>query len=44
MKEVTLMGNYVVFFGYTDKGIRDMKDSPGRVETAKRSSKIVGQR
>jgi len=36
MKEETPMGNYVVFFGYTDQGIRDVKDSPGRVKAAKK--------
>jgi uncharacterized protein with GYD domain len=36
IKEEMLMGNYVVFFGYTDQGIRNIKDSSGRVQVAKK--------
>lgn len=36
------MANYVVFFGYTDQGIRNIKDSPGRVEAAKKTFEDMG--
>jgi len=41
MKEETLTGSYVVFFGYTDQDIRDIKDSPGRVQTARSCFMVI---
>lgn len=36
------MGNYIVFFGYTEQGIKNIKDSPARVEAAKKTFESLG--
>jgi len=36
------MANYVVFFGYTEQGIKNIKDSPARVESAKKTFEDMG--
>ena len=36
------MGSYIVFFGYTEQGIRNIKDSPTRVEAAKKTFRDMG--
>ena len=36
------MANYIVFFGYTEQGIKNIKDSPARVEAAKKTFESMG--
>lgn len=36
------MANYVVFFSYTEQGRKNVKDSPGRVEAAKKTFDSMG--
>jgi uncharacterized protein with GYD domain len=36
------MANYIVFFSYTEKGIKNIKDSPARVEEAKKTFEDAG--
>ena len=36
------MANYVVFFGYTEQGIKNIKDSPARIEAAKKTFEGMG--
>ena len=36
------MATYVVFFGYTEQGIRNIKDSPARVDAAKKTFEGMG--
>ncbi|MFC1968530.1 GYD domain-containing protein [Chloroflexota bacterium] len=36
------MANYIVFFGYTEQGIKSIKDSPARVEAAKKIFEGMG--
>ena len=36
------MPTYVIFFGFTQQGIMDIKDSPARVEAAKKTCQAVG--
>jgi uncharacterized protein with GYD domain len=36
------MANYVVFFGYTEQGIKNIKDSPARIETTKKTFESIG--
>jgi uncharacterized protein with GYD domain len=36
------MGSYIVFFGYTEQGIRNIKDGPARVEAAKKTFQDMG--
>jgi uncharacterized protein with GYD domain len=36
------MANYIVFFGYTEQGIKNIKDSPTRVEDAKKIFEDIG--
>lgn len=36
------MPTYVMFFGFTQQGIMDIKDSPARVEAAKKTCQAVG--
>jgi uncharacterized protein with GYD domain len=38
------MASYVVFFGYTEQGIKNIKDSPARVEAAKKTFEIWEQK
>jgi uncharacterized protein with GYD domain len=44
IKGDNLMATYVVFFGYTEQGIRNIKDSPARVEAAKKTFQDMGAR
>ncbi len=41
-KEGPTMHTYVVFFGFTGQGIQNIKESPARVEAAKRTVKSMG--
>jgi uncharacterized protein with GYD domain len=36
------MHTYMIFFGFTGQGIRNIKDSPARVEAAKQTVKSMG--
>lgn len=36
------MNSYVIFFSFTQQGIQNIKDSPERVETAKKTVKSLG--
>ncbi|MFC1980829.1 GYD domain-containing protein [Chloroflexota bacterium] len=36
------MANYIVFFGYTEQGIKNIKDSPTRVEAARKTFEDMG--
>lgn len=36
------MHTYLITFSFTDQGIRNIKDSPDRVEAAKRTVKALG--
>ena len=36
------MATYIVFFRYTEQGMRNVKDSPGRVEAAKKIYQDIG--
>lgn len=36
------MANYIVFFGYTEQGIKNIKDSPARVEAARKTFEDMG--
>ena len=36
------MGTYIVLFGFTQQGIMNIKESPGRVEAAKKSCQAMG--
>jgi uncharacterized protein with GYD domain len=36
------MGTYVMFFGYTQQGVMNIKDSPKRVEAAKATCQGIG--
>ena len=36
------MATYLVFFGYTDKGAQNIKDSPARVKAAKKAFSDIG--
>jgi uncharacterized protein with GYD domain len=36
------MATYIVLFGFTQEGIRNIKDSPARVEAAKKSFRALG--
>ncbi|MBN1191748.1 MAG: GYD domain-containing protein [Dehalococcoidales bacterium] len=38
------MAGYIVFFGFTEQGIKNIKDSPQRVEAAKQIFENVGAR
>jgi len=37
-----MMATYIVFFGYTDQGIRNVKDSPARIKAAKKTFQDLG--
>ena len=36
------MANFVVFFGYTEQGIKNIKDSPARIEATKKIFESIG--
>jgi len=36
------MASYVVFFSYTEQGIKDIKNSPARVEAARKTFEDMG--
>ena len=36
------MATYIVLFGYTDQGIRNIKDSPARIKAAKKIFQDLG--
>lgn len=36
------MPTYIMLFGFTEQGIRNIKDSPSRVEAAKQSFRAIG--
>ena len=36
------MATYIMFFGFTEQGIKDIKESPKRVEAAKQSIRALG--
>lgn len=36
------MSTYIMFFGFTEQGIHNIKDSPTRVEAAKKSFEAMG--
>ncbi|KPV41930.1 hypothetical protein AN478_00060 [Thiohalorhabdus denitrificans] len=36
------MNTYMILFGFTDQGIRDIKESPARVEAAKEMVRSMG--
>ena len=36
------MGTYIALFNYTDKGIRNIKDSPDRAEAARKAIQDMG--
>ncbi len=38
----SVMNTYVIFFSFTQKGIENIKDSPARVEAAKKTVKALG--
>jgi len=38
------MPTYIMFFGFTQQGIQHIKDSPARVEAAKKSFEAIGAR
>lgn len=41
-KKGVAMHTYIVFFGFTAQGVSNIKDSPARVEAAKRTVKSMG--
>ena len=42
MKGEVAVSTYVVLFGFTQEGIRNIKDSPARVEAARKSFRALG--
>lgn len=36
------MAGYIVFFGYTEQGVKNVKESPDRVESARKSFESMG--
>jgi len=36
------MATYIMLFGFTEKGIKNVKESPARVEAAKQSFRAMG--
>jgi uncharacterized protein with GYD domain len=36
------MGTYIMFFGFTQQGVQKIKDSPARVEDAKKTCQAMG--
>ena len=36
------MATYIMFFGFTEHGIKNIKESPNRVEAAKQSFRAMG--
>lgn len=41
-KVVKTMHTYIIFFGFTGQGIKNIKDSPARVEAAKETVRSMG--